>query len=147
DGFGDPAQMFAQLHLLLPANAEGQHRQGHGGEDADDGHDGDELGDGEASLSHSTLACPPEIDDATASPRPFLRPGLSMTRNVSPVMPPRTRNAARSPLETKLSGIPSDEVMRMLPWSRLIVTMGGFCGSYFSAGPKETSETSMACGS
>src|ERR1043165_5714066 len=147
DGLGDPAQPLAQLDLLLPPDAERQHRDGHGGEDADDGHDGDQLGDGEAAVSHSTFARPPETVDATASPRMFLMWGSSITRNVSPVMPPRTRSAARSPPELKRSGCPSDEVTRINPCSPSIVTTGGFCGSIFMAGPNEMSATFIAIGS
>src|ERR1051326_1053534 len=147
DGLDDPAQPLAQLDLLLPPDAERQHGQRDRGEDADDGHDRDELRDGESSVFHSTFAWPPETVDATFSPRPFFSPGLSMTRYVSPVMPPRTRSAARSPPAAKRSGRPSDDVMRMLPPALSIVTMGGFIGSIFIAGPNETSATSIACGS
>ena len=48
DGVGDAAQPLAQLDLLLPADAEGGDGHGHGRKNADDGHDGDQFGNGES---------------------------------------------------------------------------------------------------
>src|SRR5581483_6387639 len=81
DGVGDLTQVLVQLDLFLPSDAEARHRQGHRGENADDGDDGDQFGKRESTTaSHSTLAWPPVTSEATRSPRPFLRPGSSITR-------------------------------------------------------------------
>src|SRR5438105_12408804 len=97
--------------------------------------------------AHSTFARPPETSEATNSPRSFFRLGLSTTRLLSPVIPPRTRSVAISPPLLKLSGFPSEEAIVTTPCSRLIVTTGGIFGSTLSAAPNATSLTSSECGS
>src|ERR1051325_975356 len=98
-------------------------------------------------LFHSTFALPPVTAETTAAPAVVWKAGCSRMRNVSPERPPWTRSASTSPPLTKTSGLPSDEVMRIRPASRLIVATGGAFGSMASALPKSTSFTSSERGS
>src|SRR5947209_17243414 len=172
DAVGNFAQMFAQLDFFLAAKAEARHRARDGGKNRDDRADGDQFGHREAAVTsqlaavsaqfsaasncelragdcelHSTFAFPPATADITSMPFTSLNAGFSITRYVSPTRPPRTRRPTTSPPLAKTSGLPSDDTMRIVPASLLIVATGGVFGSIFSASPNITSDTSIECGS